>query len=104
MKKIEAIVRHHKLEEVKNGLTQMGITGMTVTEVPTQDDAYGPELYGPELSQVYDLLYRGRGKQFPAEAAVVARVVRERRPDACIHVDGAFGMWAAASPALRPTR
>ncbi|MGD9632615.1 MAG: P-II family nitrogen regulator [Pirellulales bacterium] len=33
MKKIEAIVRHHKLEEVKNGLTGQGITGMTVTEV-----------------------------------------------------------------------
>jgi nitrogen regulatory protein P-II 1 len=33
MKKIEAIVRHHKLEDVKNGLTEVGITGMTVTEV-----------------------------------------------------------------------
>lgn len=33
MKKIEAIVRHHKLEDVKNGLTAVGITGMTVTEV-----------------------------------------------------------------------
>jgi glutamate/tyrosine decarboxylase-like PLP-dependent enzyme len=29
-------------------------------------------------------------------------LVRERRPDAWIHVDGAFGMWAAASPVLRP--
>ena len=33
MKKIEAIVRHHKLEEVKNGLSEQGIAGMTVTEV-----------------------------------------------------------------------
>jgi nitrogen regulatory protein P-II 1 len=33
MKKIEAIVRHHKLEEVKDALTQTGITGMTITEV-----------------------------------------------------------------------
>ena len=33
MKKIEAIIRHYKLEEVKNGLTQVGIQGMTVTEV-----------------------------------------------------------------------
>ncbi|MEX2093354.1 MAG: P-II family nitrogen regulator [Pirellulales bacterium] len=33
MKKIEAIVRHHKLEDVKNGLTEQGISGMTVTEV-----------------------------------------------------------------------
>ncbi len=33
MKKIEAIIRHYKLEEVKNGLSQVGIQGMTVTEV-----------------------------------------------------------------------
>jgi nitrogen regulatory protein P-II 1 len=33
MKKIEAIVRHFKLEDVKNALTQQGIAGMTVTEV-----------------------------------------------------------------------
>jgi glutamate/tyrosine decarboxylase-like PLP-dependent enzyme len=28
-------------------------------------------------------------------------IIRERRPDAWIHVDGAFGLWAAASPATR---
>ncbi len=33
MKKIEAIVRHFKLEEVKNALSQFGVQGMTVTEV-----------------------------------------------------------------------
>lgn len=33
MKKIEAIIRHYKLEEVKNGLNEIGIQGMTVTEV-----------------------------------------------------------------------
>jgi len=33
MKKIEAIVRHHKLEEVKDALSQTGVTGMTITEV-----------------------------------------------------------------------
>jgi nitrogen regulatory protein P-II 1 len=33
MKKIEAIVRHHKLEAIKGALTQMGVQGMTVTEV-----------------------------------------------------------------------
>jgi len=33
MKKVEAIVRHFKLEDVKNGLTEAGIHGMTVTEV-----------------------------------------------------------------------
>jgi nitrogen regulatory protein P-II 1 len=33
MKKVEAIIRHFKLEEVKNALTEQGIHGMTVTEV-----------------------------------------------------------------------
>ncbi len=33
MKKIEAIVRHFKLEDVKNTLTENGISGMTITEV-----------------------------------------------------------------------
>ena len=33
MKKIEAIIRHYKLEEVKNALTAAGVQGMTVSEV-----------------------------------------------------------------------
>ena len=33
MKKIEAIIRHYKLEDVKNALTAKGIVGLTVSEV-----------------------------------------------------------------------
>lgn len=33
MKKIEAVVRHFKLEEVKDALTGIGIQGITVSEV-----------------------------------------------------------------------
>jgi nitrogen regulatory protein P-II 1 len=33
MKKVEAIIRHFKLEDVKTALTEQGITGMTITEV-----------------------------------------------------------------------
>jgi len=33
MKKIEAIIRIHKLDDVKNALSEQGIFGMTVTEV-----------------------------------------------------------------------
>jgi nitrogen regulatory protein P-II 1 len=33
MKKIEAIIRHFKLEEVKNALNEQGIQGMTLMEV-----------------------------------------------------------------------
>ncbi|MBL9124476.1 MAG: P-II family nitrogen regulator [Planctomycetaceae bacterium] len=33
MKKVEAIIRHFKLEDVKNALSEQGILGMTITEV-----------------------------------------------------------------------
>ena len=33
MKKVEAIIRHFKLDDVKDALTQCGVAGMTVTEV-----------------------------------------------------------------------
>ncbi|QDU60943.1 Nitrogen regulatory protein P-II 1 [Planctomycetes bacterium Pan216] len=33
MKKIEAVIRHHKLDDVKGALTDAGVTGITVTEV-----------------------------------------------------------------------
>ncbi len=33
MKKIEAIIRHFKLDDVKDALNRRGIKGITVTEV-----------------------------------------------------------------------
>jgi nitrogen regulatory protein P-II 1 len=33
MKKVEAIIRHFKLEDVKNALTERGVHGMTISEV-----------------------------------------------------------------------
>lgn len=33
MRKIEAVIRHFKLEEVKQALTERGVAGMTVQEV-----------------------------------------------------------------------
>jgi nitrogen regulatory protein P-II 1 len=33
MKKIEAVIRPHKLDEVKDRLRQVGIAGMTISEV-----------------------------------------------------------------------
>jgi glutamate/tyrosine decarboxylase-like PLP-dependent enzyme len=34
--------------------------------------------------------------------AEIAALIHDRRPPAWLHVDGAFGLWAAASPALKP--
>ncbi len=33
MKKIEAIVRPHKMEDIREALHEMGVNGMTITEV-----------------------------------------------------------------------
>ena len=33
MKKVEAIIKPHKLEDVKSALTQVGVQGLTVSEV-----------------------------------------------------------------------
>src|SRR5882757_9467991 len=33
MKKIEAVIRHFKLEDVKNALMELGVQGMTISEV-----------------------------------------------------------------------
>ena len=33
MKKIEAIVRHHKVDDIKEALVGVGLQGMTITEV-----------------------------------------------------------------------
>jgi nitrogen regulatory protein P-II 1 len=33
MKKVEAVIRHFKLEDVKNALTEQNVNGMTITEV-----------------------------------------------------------------------
>ncbi len=48
MKKIEAIIKPFKLEDVKDTLTEAGVTGMTVTEVK----GYGRQ-------QGHSELYRG---------------------------------------------
>ena len=41
MKKIEAIVRHHKVDEVKEALVGVGLTGMTVSRSPRLRPAAG---------------------------------------------------------------
>jgi nitrogen regulatory protein P-II 1 len=48
MKKIEAIIKPFKLEDVKDGLAELGITGMTISEVK----GYGRQ-------QGHSELYRG---------------------------------------------
>ncbi len=52
MKKIEAVIRHFKLDEVKQALVDAGITGITVSEVKGYGRQHGhKEMYrGTEYS------------------------------------------------------
>ncbi|MGC5011923.1 class I SAM-dependent DNA methyltransferase [Streptosporangium sp. DT93] len=48
-------------------------------------------MYEAELADVYDAIYAGRGKDYEAEAATVAELVRERLPGASSLLDVACG-------------
>ncbi|BBB92330.1 MAG TPA: P-II family nitrogen regulator [Methylomusa anaerophila] len=49
MRKVEAIIRPHKLNEIKDGLSRLGIRGMTVSEV-----------FGYGLQKGHIGIYRGK--------------------------------------------
>jgi nitrogen regulatory protein P-II 1 len=108
MKKIEAIIKPFKLEEVKSGLAELGIEGMTVSEVkgygnPTQPirPSYGPtrlpfipklkvelivrnELLGSAVAAIKQSARtgtRGDGKIFVQDLLEVIRIRTEERGD-----------------------
>jgi nitrogen regulatory protein P-II 1 len=64
MKKIEAIIKPHKLDEVKDALDKVGIHGMTITEVKG---------YGRQKGHVE--MYRGAEYQVVFKAKVKIEVV-----------------------------
>jgi nitrogen regulatory protein P-II 1 len=56
MKKIEAVIRHHKLDDVKSALATLGVQGMTVSEVrglgraKTATEIYRGQEYSVDLT------------------------------------------------------
>lgn len=48
-------------------------------------------MYDATLADIYDRIYRGRGKDYAAEADEIARVARSRRPSALSLLDVACG-------------
>jgi nitrogen regulatory protein P-II 1 len=102
MKKIEALIRHFKLEEVKKALTEAGVKGMTASEVRGFGRQKGhSEMYrgseytvdfipkvkievvvdGEELQKVLDTICRaaktgqvGDGKIFVSDLTQVVRI------------------------------
>ncbi|GAA3795806.1 hypothetical protein GCM10022226_13990 [Sphaerisporangium flaviroseum] len=57
----------------------------------TDTSVRGSNVYGAEVSEVYDFLYQGRGKEYAKEAEVVAGLVRHRNPLAASLLDVACG-------------
>ncbi len=51
-------------------------------------------VFGPEHADVYELVYRNRGKDWRREADDVARIIRERAPGAASVLDVACGTGA----------
>ncbi|MBU1229725.1 MAG: P-II family nitrogen regulator [Proteobacteria bacterium] len=64
MKKIEAIIKPHKLDEVKDALDKAGVHGMTITEVKG---------YGRQKGHVE--MYRGAEYQVVFKAKVKIEVI-----------------------------
>ena len=76
MKKIDAIIKPFKLDDVREALAEVGITGMTVTEVK----GFGRQKGHTEL-------YRGKigdGKIFVFDVARVIRIRTGEEDDAAI--------------------
>jgi nitrogen regulatory protein P-II 1 len=67
MKKIEAIIKPHKLEEVKEALNEIGIKGMTVIEVK----GYGRQKGHKEI-------YRGAEYQVDFMPKIKVEIVLEK--------------------------
>ena len=111
MKKIEAIIKPFKLEEVKSGLAELGIEGMTVSEVKGYGQSaqcgrppYSPtripfipklkvelivrnELLGSAVAAIKQCARtgtRGDGKIFVQDLLDVIRIRTEERGDRAI--------------------
>ncbi len=98
MKKIEAIIQPHKIEEVKEALKQIGIDGMTITEVRGHGRQKGhKEVYRGMEYQV-DLLPKvklelvvpsARANEVIKALADAARIRQNRRrQDFCVRRGG----------------
>ena len=90
MKKVEAIVRHFKLEDVKNALTDQGIHGMTVSEVR----GFGRQKGHTEI-------YRGTEYAIDFVPKVKIEVICTDDNLLCLGIENFSGSGAPCRPNLR---
>jgi len=88
VKKIEAIIKPFKLEEVKQSLSAIGVVGMTVSEVrgsgpkPARVAAYRGLEYTVDLSPGVKLEVVVRDARADQVVSFIARAARTGRPGA----------------------
>jgi glutamate/tyrosine decarboxylase-like PLP-dependent enzyme len=105
---IEVVVGAEAHATILTALQYLGLGRARVTSVPTDDqgriqaDALAAALPAVSERPLIVCLQAGNvntGAFDPFERAI--ELVRAAHPDAWVHVDGAFGLWAAAVPSLR---
>ena len=74
IKKIEAIIRREKFEDVKKALTEIGIVGFNVTEVRGRGRGAGMQIQGRTGTYIIDLLPRLQINIILSERNVTATV------------------------------
>jgi nitrogen regulatory protein P-II 1 len=74
VKKIEAIIKPHKLDEVKSALTQVGVQGMTVSEVRGFGRQKGHKEQYRGAEYTIDLVPKVKVEVVVGDAAVTAAV------------------------------
>jgi len=83
MKKIEAIIRHFKLDDIKTSLSEVGVEGMTITEVKGYGRQKGHTEVVEKIIGKAQTGQMGDGKIFITDLADVVRIrTGERGNDA----------------------
>jgi glutamate/tyrosine decarboxylase-like PLP-dependent enzyme len=86
---------------VVKSLTLLGFGSEEIVRVPTDDQGRVRPDALPDLDERTILILQAGNVNSGAIDPFDQVVPRARRAGAWVHVDGAFGLWAAASPALR---
>ncbi|MGN9837158.1 class I SAM-dependent methyltransferase [Nonomuraea sp. H19] len=76
------------IESTAEALMTTDISAMATRDA---EGARKANVYSADVSEVYDLVYKGRGKNYAHESAVVTELVRARRPGAASLLDVACG-------------
>jgi glutamate/tyrosine decarboxylase-like PLP-dependent enzyme len=96
-----AVLGEQLIDVVVKSLTLLGFGSAEIERVPTDDQGRVRPDALPDPDERTILILQAGNVNSGAIDPFDQVVPRARRVGAWVHVDGAFGLWAAASPALR---